>query len=93
MAETGSEKILHRLETHGWQKGGNGGSEGPNCLMGAMLYTIGRSVYYQRLRDALPGGYSNVASFNDDPNTTYEDVVLLLKRAAELEREAELNHG
>lgn len=97
--------VMDRLQRVGWQQGGPGTYESPNCLVGAMTYTmhdlvgplshIGRSetsammeqqrtaygAIYRALQHFSGLPYRGVAGWNDAPERTLEDVLLVLKDA------------
>lgn len=79
-----------------WRQGWYGEPEGPCCLLGAMTLVVSNGEttwfedieYYARVLVAaghleVPRGFSRVgyADFNDDPQTTHEDVLALLDDA------------
>ena len=62
------------------------------CALGALFATVdimenGLEAALRRLANALPEGYlsefprDSIVKFNDDPNTTKEDVLLVFKKA------------
>ena len=81
-----------------WYKGGysEDGAEGaenglPCCAMGALIWATqdsrGHWVFPRdALVSALPDGWTFVAAFNDDPNTTNTDILALFDRAIAAER-------
>jgi hypothetical protein len=81
------------LEARGWHQGDLYGPDNSCCLQGAMREAVmqrevtDHSIHWGGLgveRLVRQMGFDSVPHFNDDPNTTYEDVVLLLKRAHEM---------
>lgn len=88
-----SEAVLDLLAEKGWIKGQYSNNEG-FCLLGAasrLGRSSGRDTDLRRahqwateLRALLPPSpdlfRDRIVNFNDDPFTSYEDVVLLLKR-------------
>lgn len=87
--------VAERLQTKGWHKGSAGGYAGPNCLVGA-AYCIGadlsvvRHAYFfvgldETIREQFPERIriqESIAAFNDHEETTFEDVMLVLEKAA-----------
>lgn len=83
-------QILHaakeRLFRNGWVKNMAGKSSGPACLVGAILfaakYDLDLEDYnypeeaYDAILEVLPEG--TIPTFNDEPGTTFDDVVNLL---------------
>jgi len=55
------------------------------CLVGAVLVcgpsSSERNTIMKALYQALTGSYGEVPKFNDDPETTFEDIVSLVKEA------------
>jgi len=74
-----------------WHRGSMASFDGKClCAMGAIRnvlraqgYThwISRTPLYQNLRAALPRGFNQVPTFNDDPSTTHADIMALFDRA------------
>ena len=94
------EKGIENIEKYGHHKGHFGSREEGYCAIGAIraaAWSQDWDTFYEageRMRAAvktMPGfacqeGYTDpVPSFNDDPATTTEDVILMMKKAA--------NHG
>ncbi len=84
-------EILRAAKEHlfenGWQKGGMGPSEGPNCLAGAMGHssrTAFDHVVFTALADNIESehwkgrGFYKVQWFNDQESTTFDDIVDLI---------------
>lgn len=76
-----------RLFTHGWRKGDYGKEEGPNCIVGALyaeqkaLGLDRRTAIDARFRlDCLVPEMPGVANFNDNVNTSFDDIVDLLDK-------------
>lgn len=79
-----------RLFSKGWVQGGIGGINGPNCLVGAVKYSANNGIFRQSylaiervLDDCFKGkGYlAPAAVFNDNPATTFDDVIDVIDRA------------
>lgn len=75
-----------RLFTTGWQKGGYGQKQGPNCILGALYHE--REAFevcdYYKTRMSLLGFincWPSVAQFNDAPETTFDEVVHAIDKA------------
>lgn len=87
------EEAIKVLDRTGWSKGEITGRAGTHCVAGAVLYVdYENPLYYGwewigRLAKFLPEGFSSVPDYNDHPDTTEEDIRLLLKRAAYEEEE------
>lgn len=78
-----------RLFTTGWLKGDLGEQEGPNCILGALYrertsLECKNNVFTKTVNSLYncPGiiGIRGVADFNDDENTTFDDIVDLLDK-------------
>lgn len=87
--------VAERLEQRGWLQGTSGPEEGPNCLMAANRLTNGkdqdqirkfvndvRPIIVEQFPERVAFECFGVAQFNDHPNTTFEDVILVLDKAA-----------
>lgn len=90
---------IRLLERRGWTKGQFETEDHRLCMRGALRVALGGTAVpawnYDELTDVdaaeqqllhvlLPVlGVETVTKFNDSPHTTYEDVVLALKRAHE----------
>jgi len=91
MTETPSEAVLRRLKTYGWCQGRLGDIPGPNCLNGALLYCSMENrptwdvifdIWYRSGMNGL-----SIASWNDEPGRSFEEVEAMLERAIAIERE------
>lgn len=55
------------------------------CLIGALYFCYTNMFDYaeavNKIYRLLPNGHGSIAEYNDDPNTTYEDIIKLLKEA------------
>lgn len=94
------EDALHVLQRRGWCQGIGEDEFGRICLANALgaatqFYCIQRGHWnifdFSALYDVV--GSANIPGRNDDPSTTYEDVVLWLKRAAEIARDGAQKQG
>jgi hypothetical protein len=96
------ENALDLLRLRGWCQGTSQDLSGRICL----AHAVGVAAHeYQRERGAwslsvfdysalyAAIGSSDIAGRNDDPSTSYEDVTLWLKHAAEVAREAVHGQG
>ena len=78
------------LEERGWHQGGYHGPDGAVCVQHAIDIAAGsqedryESVYAVLERDFDWPEAEPIGWWNDDPSTSYEDVVLALKKAHEL---------
>lgn len=104
--EKAREVLLGAIEVlreRGWYQGDFAGPDGSVCVVGACYqHLFGQPHPPARFSgdDAAVLVFAinvlallkepNIAVFNDDPSTSYEDVVLILKRAAELAEEIEV---
>lgn len=84
-------KALEVLERDGWCQGTAHDADGRHCALGAIQVATHSHVVINlpdgaawRLRKAIggpPGRIRGIAGWNDDPHRTYEDVVLVFKKA------------
>lgn len=87
--------VYHRtikvLEERGWCQGAYEDDENRVCLSKAIGLANGFRghtwVEQAALAEVVPD-FEGIIEFNDDPHTTYEDVVLALKRAHEATTDA-----
>jgi hypothetical protein len=90
-----AEIVLADLARDGWSQapGGQGPGRDQLCIVRAVTrasviaHGAGIAEGFAELERALTGhvrslGYQNIAEWNDDPSTSYEDVVLAVKQAA-----------
>jgi len=96
--KTVSQLVLERMEQEGWRQGHGGTVNGPKCLLG----TVGVVTSYRqpvmndtvyRWAAMLPGdlhdiifSHFKVMKFNDDPNTTFQDVKDFLEKFIAFEK-------
>lgn len=81
--------VKERLFEKGWQKSSYGGPDGPNCVLGSLLFSrIEGTQYYfyttadKEIEDALKdltGG--DIAGFNDHKDTSFDDIINLIDLA------------
>lgn len=87
------DKVIDKLNELGWHKGALRNPNGTEvCLVGAHVEAGVRGTDCL-IEDAIeqlfpeqvapPNGLRVVARFNDHPDTTFEDVILVLKHARE----------
>lgn len=83
------DRARERIERGGWCRGGYGDYEGdgPVCVMGALKavdrYRSLDGLALRTIADEIDDwGFTTVPEWNDDPATSYEDVILTLKRAS-----------
>lgn len=87
-----AERAERELSEHGWCKGSFEKSSGEICLSSAFRIAFGSGAYslsYENIlrviRGLFPGrDYSAVSAFNDHPDTTREDISLVLKHLGEM---------
>lgn len=88
-AENPHRKAIEVLAERGWTKGTLEDANGV-CIIGACLHAY-RFFELSPIRDVVEEqypervkrpGFSPVAAFNDHPDTTLEDVILVLEKAA-----------
>jgi hypothetical protein len=88
------DRAAQRLKKYGWTQGTYGGVAGPNCLLGALsqlqadalivsgLAEVIQEQYPDRALINVPAGFGVVVDFNDHPDTTLDDILLVLDKAA-----------
>lgn len=94
--------IIKTIERYGWVQGWPGGPASGFCIVGANghanRYGVGiqrveqtvRVLFPERLQPYPKGkGLRPAARFNDHPDTTLEDVMLVLKHAREADHVGE----
>lgn len=88
------EKAAERLYTHGWTKCNYGFDQGPNCMSGAIQRVKGRraeedvvGTWYEVASAITEIRFSNVASFNDAPDTTIDDASMALLFLAQMAKD------
>lgn len=74
--------VAKRLREFGWQQNSGGSMEGPNCLMGAVVFADGLEGSFDEI-DAVRKklgltGYGMVA-YNDFPGRTVEEILAKLE--------------
>jgi hypothetical protein len=74
------EEVLRR---EGWCKGKLHAPTGEHCLAGAAETVTRQYGLWWKLFNALGNGQPTVAAFNDDPSTTFEDIIYRIKSAKE----------
>lgn len=95
MSENVYDRALAVLDEYGWHQGDLGSNEEGYCAVGAICavaantWEVGNAV--EKLKSHLPEGVvaengpwgkGAVATYNDDPSTTAEDIKLLFKQAS-----------
>lgn len=103
MSESRIPAALELLLKYGWTKGAFGYGDSPHCMSGALGeastsslvdFEFNRDIWVKDqavLRDVIEErcGYDwGIVKFNDNPNTTWEDIEAVMKKAAEI-REGE----
>lgn len=55
------------------------------CLGGAIMHCyvdhVAQAIAFGKAMDLLPQGWATIAKFNDRPETTFEDIMSIVKRA------------
>lgn len=74
--------VKERLFTKGWVQGDLGPPDGPNCIIGALRYSVNNGQIWQvnlAIEEVVDKCFkdrlSPVASFNDNEGTTFDDVL------------------
>lgn len=71
-----------------WCKGRQRDRKGRHCLIGALAEADGRAELtppvMRAIREISGRHYWRIASFNDDPSTTHQDILRVLQRARHL---------
>lgn len=85
-------RALERLRVKGWCKYKSGTEEGPNCVSGALAYVTNDNVLLDKrlefvsriVEELYPSewGWTTVPTFNDRSDITFEDVEVVLEKAA-----------
>lgn len=79
------EAARSRLFEKGWMQGGIGRPEGPNCLWGAIRYSLGNEALVSDLIQLLNGVIGlpryAIGGFNDKESTTFGDVIEVIDKA------------
>jgi hypothetical protein len=73
-----------------WHKGGISDGRGNYCAVGHIINACGMHVVPNEIMQTVNtlasemsnGKYGHVANFNDDPDTTEEDIITLLEKGA-----------
>lgn len=86
-------KARARLFKTGWIKGDAGPPEGPNCLWGAVFYSSEDKESDLAFRDVVNDivilTEACVATFNDAPERTFDEVIDLIDLMIKLEENKE----
>lgn len=85
--------MLHTMTPENWGKGSYFLDDGSACLVGHMIATVGGctndlqrcqiKATRNHLRRFVPNRQQGVIGFNDDESTSYEDVILVVKKGYE----------
>lgn len=69
------------LVANGWRQGGTLDGQGRHCAVGALRPFKVASTAVRELMAVLPHERTNVPAYNDDPTTTFADILALYDRA------------
>jgi len=86
------DKAIDKIHQDGWRQLDWGGEGEPHCILGALNLAgatfgseegqLARDLIKQSITEHYPNAWSSPMAFNDQPETTKEDVLLVMKHAS-----------